>query len=423
MKPIISVENVSKKYRIGTQEPYLSLRDSIVQAFHSGIKKEPKSDFWALKDISFDISPGESLGIIGRNGAGKSTLLKILSQITPPTTGKITMRGRVASLLEVGTGFNPELTGRENVYLNGAILGMSRAEIKRKFDEIVAFSGVEKFLDTPVKRYSSGMYVRLAFSVAAHLEPEVLIVDEVLAVGDTEFQKKCLDKMEQVTREDGRTILFVSHNLLTVQSLCKKVILLESGKITKIGEPAEVIDTYVNAKAKLKETPTKGVVHLLDQGHNPGDVRFTSVKLSNLAGSGSIECHDRLRFVLGYSSDYQEPIPDARVVITVTSERTDQVVLRLDSDVTSQTIDKQLAPTGEIVCETDTINLSEGNYAVQIDFLVHGTSVNNVKKAAEFAVTIDKKSYNYQIEPDHMVCDHVVKYSFKQQVASPKEKI
>ena len=186
-------------------------------------------EFWALKDVSFEVKRGEVLGIIGRNGAGKSTLLKILSRITEPTEGRVTLRGRVASLLEVGTGFHPELTGRENIYLNGAILGMTRAEIRRKFDEIVAFAEVEKFLDTPVKRYSSGMYVRLAFAVAAHLEPEILVVDEVLAVGDAEFQKKCLGKMNSVATVEGRTVLFVSHNMAVVQHLCERVILLKNG--------------------------------------------------------------------------------------------------------------------------------------------------------------------------------------------------
>jgi lipopolysaccharide transport system ATP-binding protein len=194
-------------------------------------------EFWALKDVSFDIQQGDRVGIIGRNGAGKSTLLKILSRITEPTSGKISIKGRVASLLEVGTGFHPELSGRENIYLNGAILGMSKAEIKSKFDEIVAFAEVEKFLDTPVKRYSSGMYVRLAFAVAAHLEPEILIVDEVLAVGDVQFQKKCLGKMEEVGKE-GRTILFVSHNMAMISNLCQKGILLETGKIATRGRRA-----------------------------------------------------------------------------------------------------------------------------------------------------------------------------------------
>lgn len=210
------------------------------------LRREKKEDFWALKDVSFSVEKGETIGIIGANGAGKSTLLKIISQITPPTTGEIELRGRVASLLEVGTGFHPELTGRENVFLSGAILGMTKKEINRKFKEIVEFSGVENFLDTPVKRFSSGMYVRLAFSVAAHMDPDILLVDEVLAVGDAEFQKKCLGKMDEVTKKSGRTILFVSHNMAAVQSLCKRCILLEEGKIKMIGLTEGVIQEYLS---------------------------------------------------------------------------------------------------------------------------------------------------------------------------------
>ena len=210
------------------------------------VQGDEVEEFWALKDVSFEVKQGEVVGIIGRNGAGKSTLLKILSRITEPTEGRVTLRGRVASLLEVGTGFHPELTGRENIFLNGAILGMTRQEIRKKFDEIVAFAEVERFLDTPVKRYSSGMYVRLAFAVAAHLEPEILIVDEVLAVGDAEFQKKCLGKMEDVSRREGRTVLFVSHNIASVSDLTHRALLLETGRIAAIGPTAHVVSSYVS---------------------------------------------------------------------------------------------------------------------------------------------------------------------------------
>lgn len=237
------MEGLGKKYRIRHaaqgQAQYKTFRELLAEIPAAvrrrlgahGRPSPDMEDFWALRDVSFEVQPGERVGIIGRNGAGKSTLLKLLSRITDPTEGRITLRGRLSSLLEVGTGFHPELTGRENIFLNGAILGMSRAEVKRKFDEIVDFSGVEKFLDTPVKRYSSGMYVRLAFAVAAHLEPEILVVDEVLAVGDAEFQKKCLGKMEEVSNE-GRTILFVSHNMVAISNLCNKAMLLKSGAIT-----------------------------------------------------------------------------------------------------------------------------------------------------------------------------------------------
>ena len=247
---VIKVENLGKKYIIGhqKQERYTALRDVIGNSVKSILKpnnktRDAKEEFWALKDINFEIKQGDRVGIIGRNGAGKSTLLKVLSRITEPTTGQIKIRGRVASLLEVGTGFHPELTGRENIFLNGAILGMSRVEIKKKFDEIVAFAEVEKFLDTPVKRYSSGMYVRLAFAVAAHLEPEILIVDEVLAVGDAAFQKKCLGKMEDVGKK-GRTVLFVSHNMSAIKTLCQKGIFLDRGQLAIQGAIDKVIDHY-----------------------------------------------------------------------------------------------------------------------------------------------------------------------------------
>ncbi|MCY2978706.1 MAG: polysaccharide ABC transporter ATP-binding protein [Planctomycetota bacterium] len=256
MAPAISVTNLGKMYRLSHQGKRTdSFREAVTSALMSPLRRlrqirgtdETMEEFWALKDVSFDVQPGEVVGIIGRNGAGKSTLLKILSRIVEPTVGEIRLRGRVASLLEVGTGFHPELTGRENIYLNGSILGMKKREIDRKFDEIVDFAEVEKFLDTPVKRYSSGMYVRLAFAVAAHLDPEILIVDEVLAVGDAEFQKKCLGKMKEVSTGTGRTVLFVSHNMAAVQSLCDTGVYLKSGAITAVGTVNSVIDEYMSA--------------------------------------------------------------------------------------------------------------------------------------------------------------------------------
>lgn len=261
--PIISVENLSKRYLVGHRTErsgsynYVALRDVLAQEMRNAARKaadvvrgrqvvqgDSFEEFWALRDVSFEVQQGEVLGIIGRNGAGKSTLLKLLSRITEPTEGRITLRGRVASLLEVGTGFHPELSGRENIYLNGAILGMSRAEIRKKFDEIVAFAEVEQFLDTPVKRYSSGMYVRLAFAVAAHLEPEILIVDEVLAVGDAEFQKKCIGKMSTIAN-NGQTIIVVSHNVSIVHSLCRKCLLLNRGAILEFGLTDKVLSEYI----------------------------------------------------------------------------------------------------------------------------------------------------------------------------------
>jgi lipopolysaccharide transport system ATP-binding protein len=253
----IRVEGVSKRYRIehGGREPYVALRDVLASAgrrmlnglvgpLGGGLPAKTSEEFWALRDVSFEVNQGDRVGIIGRNGAGKSTMLKLLSRITEPTRGRISIKGRLASLLEVGTGFHPELTGRENIFLNGAILGMARGEIARKFDEIVAFSEVERFLDTPVKRYSSGMYVRLAFAVAAHLEPEILVVDEVLAVGDWQFQKKCLGKMQDVSTREGRTVIFVSHNMAAIKHLCTRALLLQAGELVAEGTPSQIVDRY-----------------------------------------------------------------------------------------------------------------------------------------------------------------------------------
>ncbi|CAN5673245.1 ABC transporter ATP-binding protein [soil metagenome] len=251
-EPIIKIENIGKRYEISHQsrEPYATLRDALMGLPRALFgKRRTTEEFWALREIDLEIFKGERVGVIGRNGAGKSTLLKLLSRITAPTTGRITLDGRVASLLEVGTGFHLELSGRDNIFLNGAILGMTRAEVRRRFDEIVEFSGVEKFLDTPVKRYSSGMFVRLAFAVAAHLESEILIVDEVLAVGDAEFQKKCLGKMEDISKSEGRTLLFVSHNMGAIQNLCDKAVVLSQGRVAYSGAAPAAIDIYLHKHA------------------------------------------------------------------------------------------------------------------------------------------------------------------------------
>lgn len=271
MSSIISVSNLSKAYRIGKKADRADsfvgmLQDSVTAPFRNwrkmrdlgGAQRDAEDELhWALRDVSFEVKEGEVLGVIGRNGAGKSTLLKILSRITEPTSGEVKIRGRVASLLEVGTGFHPELTGRENVYLNGTILGMHKREIDRKFDEIVNFSGVEKFLDTPVKRYSSGMRVRLAFAVAAYLDPEILIVDEVLAVGDTEFQRKCMGRMKEVSTGLGKTVIFVSHNMMAIQSLCKSALLMQNGCLIQFGKTEEIIDLYADAFIKEKSQTWK----------------------------------------------------------------------------------------------------------------------------------------------------------------------
>ncbi len=283
--PVIRVENLSKLYRISHLANQRTVRDAV----HHGLRlvwrrlrwntRLKREEFWALRDLNFEIAKGEVVGIIGRNGAGKSTLLKVLSRITEPTTGRITLRGRVASLLEVGTGFHPELSGRDNIYLNGAIHGLTRAEISRKFDQIVEFAEVSRFLDTPVKRYSSGMYVRLAFAVAAHLEPDILIVDEVLAVGDATFQKKCLGKIKEVSSTEGRTVLFVSHNLSSVRQLCTRSILLDQGRLVFDGPPNAAIAAYT------RQDKTKASYR-----HIAGDgaARITAIRMPNDGGGDAV---------------------------------------------------------------------------------------------------------------------------------------
>jgi len=296
MTTVISVENLGKKYTLRHQqrESYTALRDVLANGVVSigqrllhpfrrtSVDQQAQEEFWALKDVSFEVKQGDRIGIIGRNGAGKSTLLKILSRITEPTTGRVKIKGRVASLLEVGTGFHPELTGRENIYLNGAILGMGRVEIKNKFDEIVDFAEIEKFLDTPVKRYSSGMYVRLAFAVAAHLEPEILVVDEVLAVGDAQFQKKCFGKMGEVAQE-GRTVLFVSHNMAAVNQLCQTAILLAEGCLKSIGNVDIIISTYMKDTMSIAQN-----INLEQRTDRKGSqwLRFTDVLICDSQGNG-----------------------------------------------------------------------------------------------------------------------------------------
>ncbi len=287
MKPIIKIENISKQYKLGTRNVAVTtLREAVAQAVRSPFdllsrqKLDEKNSFWALRNVSFEVGRGEIVGIIGRNGAGKSTLLKILSRITEPTRGRVELYGHTNSLLEVGTGFHPELTGRENIFVNGAILGMKTFEIKKMFDEIVAFAEVEKFLDTPVKHYSSGMYTRLAFSVAAHLNPDILIIDEVLSVGDAQFQKKCLGKMQDVAKA-GRTVLFVSHNMAAVENLCGRGVVLEKGRVVFSGDQNEAISHYI-------ATANKSISANLNDNINrsgSGEVRVTAIEIKDLAGN------------------------------------------------------------------------------------------------------------------------------------------
>ncbi len=281
MDASVSIEHVSKRYRLGAlQHDYSTLRDRLAGMFRPRERRDAETELWALRDVSFEIAAGEALGLIGHNGAGKSTLLKILSRITEPTDGRAILRGRVASLLEVGTGFHPELTGRENIFLNGAILGMSRAEIVRNFDAIVAFAEVERFLDTPVKRYSSGMYVRLAFAIAAHLTPEILLVDEVLAVGDIEFQRRCLGRMNEVARS-GRTVVFVSHNLSSIEALCRQTVLMSRGRVEAQGPTTEVLARYLS---KRGATATLDLRAFADR-EGAGRARITGMELLDRAGT------------------------------------------------------------------------------------------------------------------------------------------
>src|SRR3712207_2669352 len=284
MDPVVRIENVGKRYRLGGLHPgYMTLREALGRALWAPFRRangRERPSVWALRGVNLEVRQGELVGVIGRNGAGKSTLLKILSRVTKPTTGEVTLRGRVGSLLEVGTGFHPDLTGRENVYLNGAVLGMRKVEIDAKFDEIVAFSELERFIETPVKHYSSGMYVRLAFSVAAHLEPEILIMDEVLAVGDAAFQQKCLDKMAEVRRA-GRTVFFVSHNMPAVTRLCRRAVLLERGQVVADGEPHEVVNRYLSSGWR-----TGALREWNEDGDAPGGAvaRLQRVRVADEAG-------------------------------------------------------------------------------------------------------------------------------------------
>lgn len=367
----IQIEDLSKKYilghRLAAQD---GLRHRMEAAFRDpfrwlrkrqAARQSDREEFWALKNVSFEVNQGDVVGIIGRNGAGKSTLLKILSRITEPTHGRIRLHGRVASLLEVGTGFHPELTGRENIFLNGAILGMARLEIKSKFDEIVAFAGIEKFLDTPVKRYSSGMYVRLAFAVAAHLEPEILIVDEVLAVGDTEFQKKCLTRMHEIAHGKGRTILFVSHNMAAVQNLCTRGVLLHKGQVQLIDTPAQAIRHYVDSVM-----PTASGNDLLKQTDRSGNgsIRLTSFHLEDTDGQriqSAISGKD-LVIVLGYEVTTTAPLRKVDVGFSIASGA-DQLLFVLYSSYCGRYLNPP-ERKGFFRCSVSKLALAAGRYFV-----------------------------------------------------------
>ena len=361
-RPIVEVQNLSKRYRLGAVGA-TSLREEVSRLWDRvrGVPHPDAQEFWALRDVSFEIQPGEVVGVIGRNGAGKSTLLKILSRITEPTSGSAVMRGRVASLLEVGTGFHPELSGRENVFLNGAILGMSRAEVRQKFDEIVAFAEIDKFIDTPVKRYSSGMYVRLAFAVAAHLEPEILIIDEVLAVGDGQFQKKCLDKMGSVARE-GRTVLFVSHNLQAVTTLCTHALLLENGQCTLRGTAAEVAHRYLAKNQDVERTKWTG-----DEGDDSGRMLETWIH----SGDDHGVYHTGAELEIGIRIRLLKPIEGLILGFRIFSEQGATLIYSLHDDVLEGR-PRSYAP-GEIEKKFYIPKdfLGEGRYQIGFCFGVH----------------------------------------------------
>lgn len=375
MTTVISVENLGKRYRIGLMpQKYQTLSEKVMDALRAPWRAVRRSQpatsdsadtIWALRDVSFTVEEGQVLGIIGRNGAGKSTLLKILSRITEPTTGQVTLRGRVGSLLEVGTGFHPELTGRENIFLNGAILGMKRAEIERKFDEIVAFSEVEQFIDTPVKRYSSGMYLRLAFAVAAHLEPEILVVDEVLAVGDAEFQRKCIGKMSDVAQA-GRTVLFVSHNMSAILRLTQETILLEKGRLKMRGPSAEVVDAYLSAgNASAGE-------RIWEEDEVPAEAapfRPIALRVRDAKGAVSETVRSVEPFFIEMEYELTAPITGLRVGIYLTTARGDQVFTSFDTDDQKRFEKYEARPAGRYIsrCIIPPDLLNGGRYTLGVN--------------------------------------------------------
>ena len=379
---MIRVDGLAKQYRLGSWVGDQNLRevvvDSIKGLFRRGPSESVDTTLWALRDVSFEVGQGEVVGVIGRNGAGKSTLLKVLSKITDPSAGRAELFGRVGSLLEVGTGFHPELTGRENIYLNGAILGMSKGEIDRKFDEIVAFSEIDRFLDTPVKRYSSGMYVRLAFAVAAHLEPEILLVDEVLAVGDAAFQRKCLGKMKDVAGH-GRTVLFVSHNMGAVRALCERGIVFSGGRLHYDGPANAAVDEYL---AQMEEASAQSLSHREDRG-GEGNARFTSIEIRAADGVpvSTLNTGQPVRFVFSYEGELATPgcsfiINDARGSrLSLLSTEYSH-----DTDVVDPAIGRQL------VCDVDALPLMPGEYNLDVQLLNRGVAEDIVDAAARFQV-------------------------------------
>jgi lipopolysaccharide transport system ATP-binding protein len=393
----IHVENLGKLYRIGERQRYKALRDTFSNALYAPFRaaaslfnghgptaprRSSNQDFWSLKNVSFDIKKGEAVGIIGRNGAGKSTLLKILSRITKPTEGYVGIRGRVGSLLEVGTGFHPELTGRENIYLNAAIIGMKKKEIDRKFDEIVAFAEIEKFLDTPVKFYSSGMYIRLAFAVAAHLESEILLVDEVLAVGDAAFQKKCLGKMGDVAKE-GRTVLFVSHNLPAVLALCQRAILLDSGRVLSDGSNTKVVDRYLQGLERIRDV---SLAERLDRRGNQA-LRFTAFELRDSSGSPALRVSSgkEINIALKYQANTNNgSLRKVHVAIGVHG-MCDEPLFLLSTKVNGFDFE-EIPVSGVIICKVPSVPLQSGRYSFNL-FCTVGTEIADwIQNAGFFEV-------------------------------------
>ncbi len=379
---MIRVEGLAKKYRLGSWVGDQNLRevvvDSIKSVFGRGGKESVDSTLWALRDVSFEIGRGEVVGIIGRNGAGKSTLLKVLSRITDPSEGRAELFGRVGSLLEVGTGFHPELTGRENIFLNGAILGMSKGEIDRKFDEIVAFSEIERFLDTPVKRYSSGMYVRLAFAVAAHLEPEILLVDEVLAVGDAAFQRKCLGKMKDVAGH-GRTVLFVSHNMGAVRALCERGIVFSGGQLHFDGPANDAVDEYL---AQMEEASAQSLTHREDRG-GEGNARFTSIEIRGTDGTpvSTLNTGQPMQLVFSYEGELAAP----GCSFIVNDERGARLSL-LSSEYSHSTDTVDPSMGRQLVCDIEALPLMPGEYNLDVQLLNRGVAEDIVDAATRFQV-------------------------------------
>jgi lipopolysaccharide transport system ATP-binding protein len=397
MSSIITVENLSKKYILGHQssERYVALRDVLTNSAKNIFNKlkhplgghdqnDPHyEEFYALKDISFEINQGERIGVIGRNGAGKSTLLKILSRITEPTSGKIKIKGRVASLLEVGTGFHPELTGRENIFLNGAILGMSKFEIKKKFDEIVAFAEVEKFLDIPVKRYSSGMYVRLAFAVAAHLEPEILIVDEVLAVGDAQFQKKCMGKMEDVSKNEGRTILFVSHNINAIQNLCARSLMLEFGRITLDSDTQSVVSKYLQGV----ESISKVILSSRTDRTGTGKIFFNTINLQNenKTETDVFYCGQNIKLLLEYTNTTNQDLSNLHIDIGLDNSFGSRITW-LSTTVIKNFPAVISKDRTQIEISIMRLNLTPGQYSFTIYSTLNGEVTDWIRNACTFMV-------------------------------------